>query len=83
MTNDTFNWPEGGEWEWRAFDSYYIIPNEVYKGYYNIADREGAFDILLNDIQIGLFYFAQRDAQIKAQRWLSPEDQKPFCKEAE
>jgi hypothetical protein len=28
------------------------------------------------------FYHAQRDAQLKAQGWLSPEDQMPFCMES-
>lgn len=62
-----FEWPVASG----KYHSIYLNAEEL------SPNSTGAIKNQLREIQ--LMSFAQRDAQLKAQGWLSPEDQRPFC----
>jgi hypothetical protein len=53
-----------------------------FKVFHEYAINCEELDESLRASEFPSFYHAQRDAQLKAQGWLSPEDQQPFCMES-
>lgn len=83
MTNEKVMFEFGGKM-WDANGQHYHLDKDgnLVIGEFRTGGGETLKILPFQDLSINNFYLAKHTAQLKAQGWLSPEDQRPFCMES-